>query len=312
MQRPTISSEPESKIALGIDFGGTKIEAALLGPDGDELWRQRVANPGAYDPAIAVIAELVANADMVADGHCTIGIGAPGSPSPRTRIMRNSNWLYLNGQRLREDLTASLGRPVRLANDANCLALSEAVDGAAAGADAVFAMVIGTGVGGGIVLAGAEHAGRHGIAGEIGHLPLPWRRGEELRPPACWCGLSGCIESWVSGTGFARAAAAEHGWSLTAPEIVAAARGGNADARIEMVAYIDRLGRTLALIANLLDPDVIVLGGGMSNVFEIYADLPDVVRRYAFSNHWEGRIVQARWGDPSGVRGAARLWAMDS
>lgn len=295
--------------ALGIDFGGTKIEAVLLGPDGETLWQQRVPNPGTYDSAVAAIADFVVAADVAGGTACTVGIGAPGSPSPRTGVMRNSNSLYLNGRSFGDDLTAVLGRPVRLVNDANCLALSEATDGAAAGARSVFALVIGTGVGGGIALSGACLDGAHGIAGEIGHLPLPWPSSGELSPPKCWCGLTGCIESWVSGTGFARAAKADHGPSLSAPEIIAAARAGDHAARAALDAYIDRLGRVLAMVANLLDPEVFVLGGGMSNVSEIYADLPAIVRRYAFSDLWEGRIVPARWGDASGVRGAARLWA---
>ncbi|MEG8017017.1 ROK family protein [Sphingomonas sp. LR55] len=306
--------EPQSASvpALGIDFGGTKIEAVLLGADGETLWQQRVPNPGTYDTAVAAIAEFVVAADIAGGTACTVGIGAPGSPSPRTGIMRNSNSLYLNGRSFSEDLTAVLGRPVRLVNDANCLALSEATDGAATGARSVFALVIGTGVGGGIVLSGACLDGAHGIAGEIGHLPLPWPRSDELSPPPCWCGLTGCIESWVSGTGFARAARTEHGLSLSAPEIVAAARAGNPAARAALDAYVDRLGRVLALVANLLDPEVVVLGGGMSNVAEIYEELPSIVRRYAFSDLWDGRIVPARWGDASGVRGAARLWTGDA
>ncbi|MBD8637879.1 ROK family protein [Sphingomonas sp. CFBP 13733] len=297
--------------ALGIDFGGTKIEAVLLSKNGAAAWRQRIPNPGSYDSALTAISNLVAAADDAGGVRCTVGIGAPGSPSPRTGIMRNSNSTYLNGRPFREDLARALGRPVRLVNDANCLALSEAIDGAAEGAQSVFALVIGTGVGGGVVLSGAVIDGAHGIAGEIGHLPLPWPDGREADPPPCWCGLSGCIESWVSGTGFARAAATEHGLALSAPDIVAAARSGDPAARAALDAYVDRLGRVLALVVNLLDPEVIVLGGGMSNVTEIYAGLPDVVRRHTFSDLWDGRIVPARWGDASGVRGAARLWTKD-
>jgi len=298
--------------ALGIDFGGTKIEAVLLGADGETLWQQRVPNPGTYDTALTTIAGFVAAADVVGGTACSVGIGAPGSPSPHTGLMRNSNSLYLNGRSFGKDLIAVLNRPVKLVNDANCLALSEATDGAAAGARSVFALVIGTGVGGGIILSGACLDGAHGIAGEIGHSPLPWPRSDELPPPACWCGRTGCIESWVSGTGFARAAKAEHSLSLKAPEIVAAARAGDPAARAALDAYIDRLGRVLAMVANLLDPEVVVLGGGMSNVAEIYADLPAIVRRHAFSDLWEGRIVPARWGDASGMRGAARLWTAEA
>lgn len=303
---PAVAPAPP---ALGIDFGGTKIEAVLLSPAGEPAWRRRIANPGNYDAAVAAVAALVEEADQQAGAACSVGIGAPGSPSPRTGVMRNSNSTYLNGRPFRDDLTTALGRAVRLVNDANCLALSEATDGAAAGARSVFALVIGTGVGGGVVLSGAEHDGAHGIAGEVGHLPLPWPRGAELTPPPCWCGLSGCIESYVSGTGLARAAAAEHGLDCSAPDIVAAAREGDPAASAALNQYIDRLGRVLALVANLIDPEVMVLGGGMSNVSEIYAPLPDIVRRYAFSDVWDGRIVPAQWGDASGVRGAARLWS---
>lgn len=302
------SPTPASPNALGIDFGGTKIEANVIGAAGDVKWRRRVPNPGNYRAAIGTIGDLVAEGESAIDGICSVGIGAPGSPSPRTGIMRNSNSLFLNGQPFQRDLEEALNRQVRLANDANCLALSEATDGAAAGAKSVFAVVIGTGVGGGLVLDSVAIGGAHGIAGEIGHIPLPWPRGEELDVPACWCGLSGCCESWVSGTGFAEAHARAHGGSLTAPEIVAAARAGDATAGAGLAAYIDRLGRVLALIANLIDPDVMVLGGGMSNVEELYPALPDVVRRYTFSDMWDGRIVRAQWGDASGVRGAARLW----
>jgi len=300
--------ETQSRLALGVDFGGTKIEANLVAPDGAVAWRRRVPNPGSYDGAIAALAALVAEADGEAGGRCSVGIGAPGSPSPRTGLMRNSNSTYLNGRPFAADLETTLGRPVRIANDANCLAVSEAANGAAAGAATVFALVIGTGVGGGIVVAGREHGGAHGIAGEVGHLPLPWPAADELPSPPCWCGLTGCIESWISGTGLARAFLAETGRALAAPGIVDAARDGDADAGRALERYVDRLGRVLAMIANILDPDIFVLGGGMSNVPEIYPPLPDVIRAHTFSDGWDGRVVPARWGDASGVRGAARLW----
>lgn len=306
MHQPTRNTAP---LALGIDFGGTKIEANVLDLGGSVLWRHRVPNPGTYALALAAIADLVGAAEQAAGARCTIGVGTPGSPSPRTGIMRNSNSQYLNGKPFGRDLEAALARPIRLANDANCLALSEAFDGAAAGARSVFGLIIGTGVGGGLVLDGAVLDGAHGIAGEIGHLPVPWPRGAERDPPPCWCGLAGCCETWISGTGFARAWQAAHEQPLSAPEIVAAARDGDLAAAQALADYIDRLGRMLALVANLLDPEVMVLGGGMSNVAELYPALPGIVRHYAFSDLWDGRIVPARWGDASGVRGAARLWA---
>ncbi|WP_121118689.1 ROK family protein [Croceibacterium ferulae] len=306
MHQTTTRAAP---LALGIDFGGTKIEANVLDTAGSVLWRNRVPNPGEYHLAIASIVDLVGAAEQALGTRCTIGIGTPGSPSPRTGLMRNSNSLYLNGKPFGRDLQEALGRPIRLANDANCLALSEAFDGAAAGASSTFGLIIGTGVGSGVVLDGAVLDGAHGIAGEIGHLPVPWPRGAEINAPQCWCGLAGCCETWISGTGFARAYEAANGRALSAPQIVAAAREGEPAAVQALTDYIDRLGRVLALIANLLDPEVMVLGGGMSNVAELYPALPEIVRRHAFSDLWDGRIVPARWGDASGVRGAARLWA---
>ncbi|USI72429.1 ROK family protein [Sphingomonas morindae] len=293
---------------IGIDFGGTKIEAIALADDGAVLSRRRVPNPGSYAAAIATVAELVAATEQAAAGRGSVGLGTPGSVSPATGVMRNSNSLYLNGRPLAEDLAAALGRPVRLANDANCLALSEASDGAAAGAASVFALVIGTGCGGGLVIDGALVEGAHGIAGEVGHSPLPWPTPEEAGVDACWCGQRGCLESWISGTGFARAYAAEHGEALAAPAIVAAARAGEPRGQEALDRYIDRLGRGLAMIVNLVDPAAIVLGGGMSNVGELYEHLPEVIRRHAFSDGWSGLIAPAQWGDSSGVRGAAWLW----
>jgi fructokinase len=295
-------------LRIGIDFGGTKIEAASVDGGGQVRARLRVPNPGDYDAALLAVRDLIARVQEEAGPAETIGIGSPGSVSPLTGAMRNSNSEYLNGRRFREDLEALLKQPLRIANDANCFALSEAVDGAAAGARVVFGMIIGTGCGGGLVVDQRIVEGASGIAGELGHLPLPWPDADELPAPPCWCGLAGCAELWVSGTGFARAFHAATGRALAAPAIVDAAREGDVDAGAALDRYIDRIGRTIAVIANLVDPDVIVLGGGMSNVAELYPALPDVIRRYSFSDVWNGRVVQARWGDSSGVRGAARLW----
>jgi fructokinase len=295
-------------IRIGIDFGGTKIEAAALDASGAFLARLRTPNPGSYDAAIAEVRDLIARVEGDIGMPGTIGIGTPGSISPRTGLMRNANSVYLNGRAFREDLEAALSRPVRMANDANCLALSEAVDGAAAGRRSAFAVIIGTGCGGGLVVDGRIVEGANGIAGEWGHIPLPWPTGAEHPGPACWCGQHGCLESWVSGTGFRRDHQARTGAALDGPAIVAAARAGDAAAKASLDAYVDRLGRALALIANLVDPDSFVLGGGMSNVTEIYHALPAVVRRHTFSDGWSADIVPARWGDSSGVRGAARLW----
>jgi fructokinase len=297
-------------VQIGIDFGGTKIEAAALDDEGHFLSRLRVPNPGDYDAAVRDVRALVhaVEAEVGAGSHASIGIGTPGSISPRTGLMRNANSLYLNGRRFREDLETAIGRPVRMANDANCLALSEAVDGAAAGARSAFAIIIGTGCGGGLVIDGQIVEGANGIAGEWGHVPLPWPNESEFPGPECWCGQRGCLESWVSGTGFRRDHAVVTGQALEGAAIVAAARAGDQDAAATLERYVDRLGRAIALIANLVDPDCFVLGGGMSNVAEIYDRLPNAVRGYTFSDGWDAKIVQAVWGDSSGVRGAARLW----
>jgi fructokinase len=293
---------------IGIDFGGTKIEAAAIGDDGAPLARVRLPNPGSYDAALEVLATLVDQVEREVGGVGSVGIGTPGSISPRSGMMRNANSVYLNGRTLREDVEHVLGRPVRLANDANCFALSEAVAGAAAGRGSVFGLIIGTGCGGGLVIDGHLVEGAHGVAAEVGHVPLPWPDAVEAAVDACWCGQRGCLESWISGTGFARAHRAATGETLGSPEIVAAATAGDAGARASLDAYIDRLGRALALVVNLVDPEAIVLGGGMSNVAALYPALPGVIRRHIFSDMWEGEVLPARWGDSSGVRGAAWLW----
>lgn len=293
---------------IGIDFGGTKIEAIGLDADGVVLARKRVPNPGAYDAAIQTVADLIGFIEQASGRSGSIGMGTPGSTSPRTGLIRNSNSVYLNGRPFGDDLEKKLQRPVRLANDANCLALSEATDGAAAGARAAFAVIIGTGCGGGLVVDGSLVEGVGGVAAEIGHVSLPWPQAEEAPGPDCWCGLNGCLETWVSGSGLQRDHLARTGHALDAPAIVAAARAGDAAGVESLERYTDRLGRALAMVVNLVDPDVFVLGGGMSNVAELYERLPPVVERYAFSDHWAGRIAPAVWGDASGVRGAARLW----
>ncbi len=295
-------------LRVGVDFGGTKIEAAVLGDDGAFLSRVRAPNPGSYDAAIRVVRDLVANAETEAGGQGTVGVGTPGSSSPRSGVIRNSNSTYLNGRAFRADLSRALGREVRMANDANCLALSEAHDGAAAGAPTVFAAILGTGCGGGLVVDGRLVEGANGLGGEWGHVPLPWPSPAELQVGACWCGQRGCLETWISGKGFERDHVAAGGAPTPATRIVAGARAGDVAARESLDRYLDRLARGLAMIVNLLDPDVVVFGGGMSNVAELYASLPALVRARVFADHWEARLVPARWGDSSGVRGAARLW----
>jgi len=295
-------------IQIGVDFGGTKIEAAALDQSGQFLARVRTPNPGDYDRAIEDLCALIARVEAEAGGAGTVGLGTPGSVNPRTGRMRNANSVYLNGRSFREDLEAALGREVRLANDANCLALSEAVDGAAAGARTAFAVIVGTGVGGGLVVDGRIVEGSNGIGGEWGHVPLPWMTAEEFPGPPCWCGHHGCLDMLVSGTGLRKDHAARTGEMLDGELIVEAARRGEPAAAASLDAYIDRLGRAMAMVVNIVDPDVFVMGGGMSNVAEIYDRLPAVVRRYTFSDGWDVPVVQAKWGDSSGVRGAARLW----
>jgi fructokinase len=296
-------------IRIGVDFGGTKIEAAALDEGGEFLARRRAPTPKAYEPGLEMVRELVAQVEAEAGGRGTIGIGAPGSVSPRTGVVRNANSVWLNGRPFREDLEAALGRPVRLANDANCLALSEAVDGAAAGAAVTFAVIVGTGCGGGLVVDGKLVEGANGIAGEWGHVSLPWPKADEAPGPQCWCGRRGCLETWISGPAFQRDHREASGRDLTPPQIVEAARAGDAQAAAALDRYVDRLGRGLAMIADIVDPDVFVFGGGMSNVADLYARLAAAAEPYVFADSWRATLASARWGDSSGVRGAARLWS---
>lgn len=298
-------------IQIGVDFGGTKIEAAALDAAGNFLARVRAPNPGSYDASIRAVCELVAAVEAQAGGHATIGVGSPGSISPRTGVMRNANSTFLNGRKFREDLVAALGREVRLANDANCLALSEVVDGAAAGSQVAFAIILGTGCGGGLVVNGRLVEGANGISGEWGHIPLPWPIHDEIDAPHCWCGQRGCLETWISGSGLQRDYAQVTGRNLDGPSIIEAGRCGDVQARAAFDRYANRLGRALAVICNIVDPDTIVFGGGMSNVSELYECLPPIVRSYVFSDAWGVKMLPAHWGDSSGVRGAARLWLIE-
>ena len=299
-----------SPVRIGVDFGGTKIEAAAIDAGGAVRARIREPNPGDYGGAVETVARLVAEVERRTAPVGVVGVGMPGSASPRTGLIRNANSVWLNGRPFRDDLERRLQRPVRIANDADCLALSEASDGAAAGAGVVFAAILGTGCGGGVVVGGRLLQGANGIAGEWGHTPLPWPGADETPPLPCWCGRSGCLETYISGTGLERDYAGQ-GPSLHGPEIVAAARAGEPRAAAALDRYIDRLGRGLAVICDLIDPEVIVLGGGMSNVDEIYARTPHVIRRHVFSDGWEARLVPALHGDSSGVRGAAWLWPLE-
>lgn len=297
---------------IGIDLGGTKIEAIVLAPDGDIPFRRRVATPrGDYDGTIEAIASLVGEAEAAIGCAASVGIGMPGAISPATGLVKNANSTWLNGRPLDRDLAARLGRPVRLANDANCFALSEASDGAAAGAPVVFGVIVGTGCGGGVVVNGQVLTGPNAIAGEWGHNPLPWPRDDERPGPPCYCGKSGCLETFLSGPGLARDYALHTGreaGSITAPEVVARAEAGEAAAREALQRYADRMARGLATVINVLDPDVIVLGGGMSNVRMLYDTVPQLLEQYVFSDHVAVRLVPPKHGDSSGVRGAAWLW----
>ena len=298
---------------LGVDLGGTKIEVAVLDASGGFLLRRRRATPQRdYAATIEAIATLVEQADAALGRRLPLGVAIPGSVSPRSGLIRNANSTALNGRPLQRDLEQRLSRPVRLHNDANCLAISEAVDGAGQGARVVFAAILGTGVGAGIAIDGNDWLGANAIAGEWGHNPLPWPRlaaaWGESPGPACWCGQHGCIETWLSGPAFAADHAAHHGGALAAPDIIAAMRTGDAAARASFIRYCDRLARALAHVINLLDPDVIVLGGGMSNVHEIYAEVPQRWGQWVFADDVRTPLRPARHGDSSGVRGAAWLW----
>ena len=297
---------------LGVDLGGTKIEIVALDAAGREQLRLRVPSPrGDYGETLAAIAALVADAELrlgVAPGASSVGIGTPGSLSRATGLLRGSNSVWLNGHPLARDLEVALARAVRASNDANCFALSEATDGAGAGAAVVFGVILGTGVGGGIVVDGRVLDGANAIAGEWGHNPLPWPCDEERPGPACFCGRSSCIETWLSGPGFARDHAQATGSALDAAQIVAAAARGDAACAASLVRYEARLARALAHVINLLDPDVIVLGGGMSNAEQLYARVPALWGPYVFSDRVDTRLVRHVHGDSSGVRGAAWLW----
>lgn len=296
---------------IGVDFGGTKIEVAALAADGGFLTRLREPNPGTYGAALATVVRLVEQVEDQLGRTGTVGLAVPGSASPTTGRMRNANSTWLNDRPFREDLAAALRRPVRMANDANCLALSETVDGAAAGAAVVFAVIIGTGCGGGLAVDGQLITGANGLTGEWGHIALPWPAAAEVPGPACWCGLHGCLETWISGTGLQRDHAAVTGQTLSAEAIVAAAQTAEVAAVASLDRYVDRLARALAMVMNLVDPDVVVLGGGLSNVSDLYPRLAEQVPRHVFADSIVTRIVPARWGDSSGVRGAARLWPVD-
>lgn len=299
-----------SELLIGVDFGGTKIEGVALSATGETLARVRVATPrDDYSGSVAAIVEIVRQLEHEIGARGSVGIGIPGVISPATGLVKNANSVWLNGRPFDRDLAEALARPVRMENDANCFALSEAADGAAAGAQTVFGVILGTGVGGGVVVRGALVHGRHRIAGEWGHNPLPWPTAEETPGPRCWCGKQGCHEVWLSGPGLAADHERRTGELFRAEAVIERMRAGHREAQATFEAYVGRLARGLAHVVNILDPDAIVLGGGLSLVPELYRMLPEQLARWVFSDACTTPVLQNRHGDSSGVRGAARLWA---
>jgi fructokinase len=294
---------------IGVDLGGTKIEAIALSPAGGELFRRRAATPAAYEPMLSAIAQLVGGAEAVVGAAGSVGIGAPGSLSPAGGLWRNANIEFCNGRDLPADLAAALRRPVRVENDANCFVLSEALDGAGAGAWSVYGITAGTGLGGGMVIGGVLNRGANGAAGETGHVPLPWLKPEDYPLPRCYCGLEGCAEQYLSGTGLARDYRAAGGAHATSEEVMARAAAGEPAASAAVERLYDRFARFLSVIVNLADPEVIVLGGGLSRTPSFCENVAWRIPSYTFARDISVRFVKAKHGEASGVRGAAMLTA---
>ncbi|HVH76967.1 MAG TPA: ROK family protein [Stellaceae bacterium] len=302
-----------SSLRIGVDLGGTKIEAAAIDRAGAVKLRRRVATPaGDYEATIGAVVELVRGLEAALGIAATVGVGMPGAISPATGLVKNANSTWLNGRPAGRDLERALGRAVRLANDANCFALSEAADGAAAGLGTVFGVILGTGVGGGIAVGGRILAGANAIAGEWGHNPLPGPRPEELPGPACYCGRQGCIETFLSGPGLAADHRRHGGDGVDPPAIAARAAAGDPACRASLERYAERLARALASVINLIDPDAIVLGGGMSEIAMLYERVPQLWLPYIFSDAVTTRLLPPRHGAASGVRGAAWLWRQEA
>ena len=297
----------DAQIRIGVDLGGTKIETVALGA-GEELFRHRVPTPTTYEATIDAIGELVAAAERHTGERGSVGVGAPGSRSPVSGLWRNANIEFCNGRDLPADLSTALSRPVRVENDANCFALSEALDGAGAGCWTVYGITAGTGLGGGMVVGRALNRGKNGAAGESGHIPLPWLKPDDLPLPPCYCGLEGCAEQYISGTGLARDFHAANGVALSSEDIMSRAVAGDALAVAAVEKLYDRFARFLSVIVNILDPDLIVLGGGLSRTPAFCENVAARVPAYTFARDLSVRFVPARHGDASGVRGAARLW----
>ncbi len=295
---------------IGVDLGGTKIEALALDDDGRELARRRIDTPrDDYEGTLDAVSWLVRTVEAEADGTgASVGMGIPGTIRAANGLVKNANSTWLNGMPLAADISRRLGREVRVQNDANCLAVSEATDGAARGYPVVFAVILGTGCGGGVAVNAQVHPGPNGIAGEWGHNPLPWQLPEEYPGPDCYCGKQGCLEKWISGTGIADDHLRVTGNALTTKQIAQAAEAGERSALETLQRLEDRLARGLASLVHVLDPDVIVLGGGVSRLERLYRNVPDLVRGYSFGGDFDTPILPATFGDSSGVRGAAWLW----
>lgn len=304
-----LAPDRSAELRIGVDLGGTKIEAIALDLAGRELARRRLPTPrDAYPETLRVIADLVLGLERELGRRGTVGIGMPGALSPATGLVKNANSTWLNDRPLDADLQALLERPLRFANDANCFALSEATDGAASGAACVFGVIVGTGTGGGVVVHGRVLTGKNAVAGEWGHNPLPWPRADERPGPACYCGRSGCIETFLSGPGLSRDLERATGERLPAEQIVARAGAADAACLAALDRYEERMARALASLVNVLDPDAIVLGGGLSNVARLYRNVPPLLGRHVFSDRVDTPLLAPRHGDSSGVRGAAWLW----
>jgi fructokinase len=301
----------DEHIRIGVDLGGTKIEFVALERDGRELHRHRVATPRFdYEGTVRAVASAVEGIEKELGRRATVGVGIPGTVSGKTGLVKNANSTWLNGKPFDKDLSRALAREVRCANDANCLAVSEATDGAGAGQRVVFAVILGTGCGGGIALDGRVDSGLNGVAGEWGHNTLPWMTAEEYPGPACYCGRNGCIEAWISGTGLEADYLRATKESLRGPDILARSAAGEPAALAALDRFEDRLTRGLAQVINLLDPDVIVMGGGASQIQRIYKNVPGRLKEYVFGKEAETPVLQSKHGDASGVRGAAWLWPL--
>ncbi len=303
--------ENQEHIRIGVDLGGTKIEFVALERDGKELHRHRIPTPRFdYEGTVRAVTEAVVDIEKKLGRRATVGMGIPGTISTKTGLVKNANSTWLNAKPFDKDLSRALGREVRCANDANCLAVSEATDGAGAGKHVVFAVILGTGCGGGIAVDGRVHSGSNGVAGEWGHNTLPWMRPEEYPGPACYCGRNGCLETWISGTGLEADYKRATGNEVKGPEIIARSAAGEKDAVAAFDRFEDRLARGLAQLINLLDPDAIVIGGGASQIPRLYRDVPGRLREYVFGKEADTPILPAKHGDASGVRGAAWLWPL--